>query len=431
MRERIQSAQTIDLNTARDALESFYSITGVPCRLFDQNGSVLIQFGMEQESCVLCRFLGQTTGNPPQCRKVQLHGAQESQRFGGRYIYFCPSDMAYFSSPLMLAGQQVGSLVCGPLLIMDADDYLEGAAFVRDLSPEDQETLRDALHSFPQAQPDQLSHFSNLLFAVAVYIGGTSLTLLRQQEGAQQQQTLSGFIQHLKSEDPSAEYPIAKEEHLSAAIRAGDQQNARRLLNELLGFVMFSTGGDLQEMRIRAEELLVVVSRAAISGGADPGPILDLNRTAIQALARTGTPEELTQTLARLTGQYAASVFDTLDLKHAKAISRALDYMGQNYMHPIHLDDVAEQAGLSPNYFSNVFRQEMGCSFRHYLNQLRVEHSQVLLLSPELSILQICNMCGFEDQSYFIKVFRKYTGTTPSRFRAQRSRILYEKERSN
>ena len=430
MREHGPHAQAIDLKTARDILESFHSVLGVPCRLFDQKGRQLLRFGPDTDACILCQLQKKSSGSAPPCAQVHLHGAQEAQRFGGRYIYFCPSDMAYFSSPLMLGGQQVGSLVCGPLLIMDPDDYLAGLSFAAGLSAEDRAQLRAALHSFRRAEPEQLSHFSNLLFAVAVYIGGSSLSLLRQRESGEQQQTLSNFIQHLKNEHVPDDYPIAQEEHLTAAIRAGDQQNARRLLNELLGFVMFSSGSSFPELRVRSFELLVVVSRAAIAGGADPSSALSLNRRAMAELDRARSTEDLTLSLAGLIGQYTALVFDTLSLKHRKVLSRALDYMGQNYMHPIRLEDVAGQAGLSPNYFSSVFKEEMGCTFLHYLNQIRVENSQVLLLSPELSILQICSMCGFEDQSYFIKVFKKYTGTTPSRFRAQHSRILYEKERS-
>lgn len=430
MRERTQNSDSIDLKTARDVLESFHTVLGVPCRLFDREGRQLLHFGADSESCVLCRLLQKATGEAPQCSLVHLHGAQEARRFGGRYIYFCPSDMAYFSSPLMLGGQQIGSLVCGPLLIMDRDDYLAGVSFSSALSKEDREVLRTALASFRRAQPEQLSHFSNLLFAIAVYIGGSSLSLLRQRESSEQQQTLSNFIQHLKNEHAPDDYPIAQEEHLAAAIRAGDQQNARRLLDELLGFVMFSSGGSFQELRVRSIELLVVISRAAISGGADPTPALALNRRAMAELDRARSAEDLTLSLAGLIGQYTELVFDTRSLKHRKALSRALDYMGQNYMHPIRLEDVAGLVGFSPNYFSSIFKEEMGCTFLHYLNQIRVENSQVFLLSPDLSILQICNMCGFEDQSYFIKVFKKYTGTTPSRFRTQHSRILYEKERS-
>lgn len=427
--QRAADQNHVDWDTASDILTSFHQVTGVPCLAFDSVGRLRLSIGGADSPCALCRVLA-GLGQEPQCGQVHRHGAEEAQRFGGRYIYFCPSEMAYFSSPLMMGGQRVGSLVCGPVLIMDPDDYLAGAPFTPKLSEAERERLRADLQGFCRAEPEEIDHYSNLLFALAVYIGGNSLSLLRRREGEQQQRTLGEFISSLKESPDSGDYPVAKEEQLAAAIRGGDSLNARRLLNELLGWVMFSTGGDVEEVRMRSVELLVVISRAAIGGGADPAPVLSLNRTAMGELARCRGMEELTLTLAGLTSRYAGLVLRTVDLRHRKVLNRALDYIGTHYMHPIRAEEVARHVGLSPNYFSAVFKAEMDCTFRRYLNQVRVEKSQVLLLTPELSILQICNMCGFEDQSYFIKVFRKYTGTTPAKFRDQHSRILRERERS-
>ena len=48
-----------------------------------------------------------------------------------------------------------------------------------------------------------------------------------------------------------------------------------------------------------------------------------------------------------------------------------------------------------------------------------MERSQKLLLFSELSVNEICDAVGFEDQSYFVKVFRRYTGMTPGKYRKQ------------
>ena len=426
-----KSFSPLDLDTGRDILESLHAVTGVPCRLFDAGGALVIRTGAETETCVLCSLLQKTTGEAPHCELVHRHGAEMAHRFGGRYIYSCPSDMVYFSSPLMQGGQQVGALVCGPVLLMDVDDYLASSSLAQVLSSEDREVLRSALNTFYRAEPKQLSHFSNLLFAVAVYIGGSSLSLLRQQRQTEQQQTLGDFVQQWKNDGFPGEYPTVKERQLNAAVRAGDEVTARRRLEELMGFILYSTAGNPQEFRDRAVELLTMTSRAAMAGGASPFFVLNLNSKAMRELESARNIEDMTLSLSNRVEQYAGLISDIPPSKHRKVLRRALNYIRQNYMRPIGLEEVAAHVGMSPNYFSSIFRKEKGCSFRHYLNQVRVENSQVLLLaSPELSILQICNMCGFEDQAYFVKVFQRHTGTTPSRFRIQHSRILREKERS-
>lgn len=72
---------------------------------------------------------------------------------------------------------------------------------------------------------------------------------------------------------------------------------------------------------------------------------------------------------------------------------------------------------LHPSYFSTVFKNATGLSFKEYLNKVRIEESKILLQNTDFSIIDIAVAVGFEDQSYFSKVFKKYTGTTPKQFR--------------
>ena len=72
---------------------------------------------------------------------------------------------------------------------------------------------------------------------------------------------------------------------------------------------------------------------------------------------------------------------------------------------------------LSPAYFSRVFKQEVGESFTGYLNRVRIDHSRSLLRRKELRLVDIALMVGFEDQSYFTKVFKKITGLSPLQYR--------------
>ena len=72
---------------------------------------------------------------------------------------------------------------------------------------------------------------------------------------------------------------------------------------------------------------------------------------------------------------------------------------------------------LHPAYFSSIFKQCSGSSFKEYLNMVRVEESKRLLSNTEYSIIDIAVACGFDDQSYFSKVFKKYTGMSPKQYR--------------
>ena len=98
-------------------------------------------------------------------------------------------------------------------------------------------------------------------------------------------------------------------------------------------------------------------------------------------------------------------------------IRKALRYMSEHYGEHIELTDVAAYVQLSPSYFSTLFRQVVGQSFREQLCLIRVEESKQLLLSTDYSLTDIAIAVGFPDQSYYCKVFKRIVGLTPGKFR--------------
>ena len=423
-------ACSIDLTAAGEVMESFTRVTDITCRLYDAKGGLLLQQQAREGGCALCRELYAATGVDTGCAKVHQYGARQAERFGGRYIYFCPADMAYFASPVTIGGQVAGALVGGPVLIMDPEDYLEETPLLVQRGGKlERGLLKAALETFRQVTPDKLKHLSALLFALTVYLGDNSVSLVRSRAQSEQQQSIAAIIQSYKEEEAAAPYPYEKEKHLVQSIAEGDEFSARALLNELLGYVIFSTGRDFLKVRARSLELLVMLSRAAIQGGAEVGQVLELNDRAFQQIDRMRSVDDLVYWLADMTGQYAALVFDLVGIKHKDTLYKAIEYMKRNYMRRLPLEETARHVGLTPSYFSKIFSEEIGAPYNHYLNKIRVEQSRSLLLSSDLSMVEISALCGFEDQSYFTKVFKRFTGITPSKCRDRRERLELGKER--
>ena len=414
-----------DMQIAQEMVDAFVCSTGVSCLLTDAEGRELYRREPGYELYAQCRkIMGDQA-----CKRLHLYGACESERFGGRYIYFCPMGMGCFAAPIILGGKMVGALAAGPVMVMDPEDHVTSTPALQQLSDEKKMAeVTDLLQKFPRREPGDLSHLSALLLSAALYIGGEQRSLLEHRQTQEQHQDIGEYLQQLKVEGVQTAYPLDKEQALIRAITEGDQSEARRLLNELLGHIFFSTGGDFATMRARSLELMALLSRAAADGGADLEQVLALNQRFLRESDYLRSTDELTVWLTRVIERYAALVFDLVDVKHKDIIYKAINYMKRNFTGKLTLEDTARHVGFSPTYFSKVFKEEMGATFNNYLGNLRVERSKMLLLAGKLSVGEVCTAVGFEDQSYFIKVFRRYTGVTPGKYRKQQGRLDSKKE---
>lgn len=115
------------------------------------------------------------------------------------------------------------------------------------------------------------------------------------------------------------------------------------------------------------------------------------------------------------------------DTSHLPKNKRTLDKMKQiikyiecNYMEKIAIADIAGEIGVSSSHFMKYFKNTMGTSFTCYLNEYRLTMASRLLLSSDTPILLIANDVGFDNLSYFNRLFKKRFGTTPSNYRKLR-----------
>lgn len=81
------------------------------------------------------------------------------------------------------------------------------------------------------------------------------------------------------------------------------------------------------------------------------------------------------------------------------------------------LTEVAEKAGLHPDYLSRIFKEHTGQTFSEYLNQMRIEKSIALLRDTGLKIWEVGAAVGYNNANYFIKVFKEAMGVTPKEYR--------------
>lgn len=105
--------------------------------------------------------------------------------------------------------------------------------------------------------------------------------------------------------------------------------------------------------------------------------------------------------------------------RHRKEIDEALRIINQGYSNQnLSLSSIAEQVNLSETYFSTLFKQELEQPFVKYLSGIRIERAKTLLEQKDSKIFDIAIQCGFSDEAYFSRVFKKTTGVAPSEWRS-------------
>jgi len=111
----------------------------------------------------------------------------------------------------------------------------------------------------------------------------------------------------------------------------------------------------------------------------------------------------------------AAFVARNYRSNHRLIVRRALEFIDAHSSGDLAVEQVAAFVGLSPNYFSHLFKKVRGQGFKDYLNAVRIEKARTLLAAGGHKVYEVAQMVGFSDYKYFSAVFKKVTGTSPTR----------------
>lgn len=411
--------ESVSEERLRSVLENLQEFTGLAIQLIDSGGALLMSFG---RSTGYCARLKQHVFDRQECFRLHMKAGQYAQAIGEAYIFACHANLNHIAFPLIGRGELLGSIIIGPFLMDTPDSTLVLELVNRyhipvELSLELYDEL-SGLVVLPPARVNQLKRLVDHLFSPL--LPGEQALLLQTRQKMYQQARLNETIQRYKEQepDPAIRFFYDRERALLKKVRFGSAAEVKALLNELIGYVLFSEGRNVEKVRTRAVELTILLSRVAMDCSADPENIYRMNGKFLAALYQEQDLEELCMALQEVLEGFMQAIFRERDKGNAH-IRRALGYMAENYGRRLELKEVAGFTGLSPSYFSALFRDTVGVTFREYLNRIRVEESKQLLLSTDFSLADIAVAMGFPDQSYYCKMFRKITGMTPGKYRAR------------
>lgn len=250
----------------------------------------------------------------------------------------------------------------------------------------------------------------------------TNAALLEARRNESQRERLRAEAIHAfkagSSYDMRAAY-LLEEPMLLAAIRKGDRQQARAMLNRVLVAIIHRAGDNVELVKSFFMELVAMLTRTAVESGAEPEELLGANYASIAQLAGIHTDEQLSPWLSEILERIMDSIHRHRKQSAPDMLSLALQFMAEHCCENISRDEAAGAAHMSPSHFSRYFRKHLGQSFTEVLNQMRIDRAADMLANSHRDLKMIALETGFPDQSYFTKVFQRHRGTTPAEFRRQ------------
>lgn len=397
-------------------LDELSQCLNIPARLLDAEGNQLEQHGETGAYCALLKARAFCD-----CVRTYLKAGRIACEPGESQVFSCHAGLNHIAFSLVRRKQLLGTVIVGPFR-MDAPQSmpLSGLADKRRLTPPLCPDLYDELQKLPVITPARVHSISCLMDDLfAPLLSDARLLMRGRQEKLYQQSVINETVQHYKGTptDSMCTLIYQKECDLLGKVKQCDIQGARRVLNELLSFVLLAQGQDLQWIRTRACELTILLSRIAIEGGAPPDRILSLNPKYLEQLQKDESYEDLCFSLKEIVENFIQTIALPGAAQAHPVVRRAVQYITDHFDQPLSIQSLADELEVSPSYFSALFSKCMGIGFHEYLTRFRVEEARQLLTATQYPINEIAVTVGYADQSSFTKAFKRVTGITPYQLR--------------
>jgi len=363
----------------------------------------------------VCQYCKNGSQGDNKCQEMHSDEMQASSLHGRSRTYQCELGLVFWVSPIYSDGKFSCALRGSGFVSPEARVY---ETFCGKDVPAKEFSSRVSIYPVGDAEKIKSLAEMLLLCSEALSVGTNHETIRLRYE---QQTTLSTLIDELKEQHPEGPdllcYPLDKERRLITVLRQGDKQEAKKILNEILAVLMFSNKNHFHYIQVRALELAVLLARTGTNSTS--ATAVENNARCLKQIQGAKNIEELTAILYSIVENVGEQIVSFQGLPHASAMRKAELFIRENLTRKISLGEIANVAGLSAPYFSTIFKEEMGENLSGYVNRQRVEKASRMLLETDLTLSEIAANCCFQDQSWFSKIFKSFTGISPGKYRRQ------------
>ncbi|WP_176550437.1 MULTISPECIES: helix-turn-helix domain-containing protein [unclassified Bacillus (in: firmicutes)] len=380
----------------------------VPVTFFNQNDEIVIEFP-----------------KPPIQNPII---SDKKERFIQLICTDAPSDFPVLKTTNYLENYLIitlptGSFIAGPCLYKAiSDDLITGILNDNNLSNMYKNVLISYYQQLPTMSQIKFMHTGLLIyymiFQQKLDVGEVIQKNVLVQNNFDVQKTVDANLS-VNRQNISLHHDPAFEKHILQAIREGRMEvlSEYTTLHPPEGIGVLSKKSQLRNEKNLAICGISLFTRASIDGGLQPELAYTMSDLYIQRIEDATSVGDINNLTSKAFIEFCDRVRQRKQHQFSNPVLICQDYIFNHIYEKVTIADLAKLVHLNPAYLSRLFKNELGIPLGDYIQREKVEESKKLLKNSTHTLLEICSLLNFNDQSYFIKVFKKFTGTTPKQFK--------------
>lgn len=267
----------------------------------------------------------------------------------------------------------------------------------------------------PEELPELYAELQNLS-KYSFYVGDTDIL---------------GYDYNCNKEELNEVRDIGVMRDIESAICKKDSEKIFAMLNEIFELSKEYRPGGLSNIYEICYQVLLSVRRQIPEEEKMSETYRELFSLSYESLKQISSMKELKEKIMQVVG-YMQCVSDSADSQksacernkaYSDAVKESIELMEQRFKENLSLDEICDEVAVSKNYFCYLFKRETGRSVWNYLTELRMECAKQLLENSNMKSYEIAFQVGYDNPSYFSKLFKKYENVTPNEYRNMKSNI--------
>lgn len=305
--------------------------------------------------------------------------------------------------------------------LLEVDDFLAGIINLK--AKPDNKSIEDIKSHIQKAQEFIEKHFYiTVTITLSDIVSSTSAISSAYQQvlDAMEYRMILGTGDIITYSDiqvskPYYNYSLDEEQKLINLIKTGDYDNAKDILLKVLNDNCRDSNVSVDILKCLLSDIICTVMKT-IDEGENLNMLLDQNPIE-DILSSTGIVEMKYEMLNLLYNVCEHNREKNMDIE-CQLKHKIMEYVEENYHDKnLNVSKIGEYFDMTPSYISRLFKDRTGESLLDYINETRLKKAKELLVQNDLTVEKVGSMVGYSNSNTFIRVFKKYEGITPGKYR--------------